>query len=151
MGYFFTVQDDRLKYFFAGPGEPDSNKATKLFALIKTNKEEAINYLAAIPPPKQPGPNLDTSEVINQIYLGTFTGSALIPVLSEYQDIFGYCVWICANDQAADRKRADATISDLVFTVQEFKEIVETAMSGHDKLKALMEVKRIFKGLVMAG
>ncbi|MCM0758119.1 hypothetical protein M7775_05955 [Sporomusa sphaeroides DSM 2875] len=51
----------------------------------------------------------------------------------------------------AAKKRADATICDLIFTVKEFKLMIETAMVARDELKALIDAKRTFNGLVMAG
>lgn len=62
-----------------------------------------------------------------------------------------YSVWICASETLAAKKRADATICDLIFTVKEFKLMIETAMVARDELKALIDAKRTFNGLVMAG
>lgn len=152
MGYIFTVQNGRLKYRYAGPSDPDPKVVAELIASLRANKEEALSYLGAIPPPPVAlKPEIDDAEVINKVYQGTFTGSALIPVLPEYQDIFGYCVWICANETLAAAKRADRTICDLIFTVAEFKLMIETAMADRDELKALIDAKRTFNGLVMAG
>lgn len=152
MGYIFTVVNGRLKYRYSGPDEPDVSLAAELIASLRANKEEALSYLGAIPPPlAELKPDIDTAEVIHKIYQGTFTGSALISVLPEYRDIFGYSVWICASETLAAKKRADATICDLIFTVKEFKLMIETARVARDELKALIDAKRTFNGLVMAG
>lgn len=147
MGYVFTVLGGRLKYHYAGPGEPDI-RASELLMELRANKEEVLNYIAAIPPPAPLECDNDTAEIINKVYQGTFSGSALVPVLPEYRDIFGYSVWICANEQAATKKRIDSTISDLVFTVTEFKAMVETAMKGLDELRSVINVKRTFGGVI---
>lgn len=85
-------------------------------------------------------------DVIRAIYSGTFKGSCLLPVMPDYQDILGNAVWVCANEQQAARKRR--TEPELVFAVNEFKLIVETAEKGVDGLRRVINTKRTFGGVI---
>ncbi|SDE24016.1 hypothetical protein [Sporomusa acidovorans] len=84
--------------------------------------------------------------VINAIYAGTFNGSVLIKVLPEYQQVLGLAVWVCSNPETAARKRQAEV--ELVFTTEELKLVVETAMDGIEELRCLIDAKRMFGGVI---
>lgn len=91
-------------------------------------------------------PYQTAEDVIQVIYAGTFKGSCLLPVLPAYQEVLGQACWICANEQQAARKRKTET--ELVFSVREFKAVIDTAAQGMAGLVAVINAKRTFRGVV---
>lgn len=85
-------------------------------------------------------------EVIRAIYNNTFKGACLIPVKPAYREIFGTACWICGSERQALRKRM--TEAELVFTVDEFKLIVDEALHGKEVLQAIIEQKKAFGGVI---
>jgi hypothetical protein len=45
IGYHFTLNGDKIRYDWQGPGEPDSSQVAPLFESIKANREAAILFL----------------------------------------------------------------------------------------------------------
>jgi len=73
-------------------------------------------------------------------------GAALIPVLPAYHEILGQACWVCSKTETAAKKRH--TEQEMVFTVGEFKVIVETALQGSEALQSVINVKRAFNGVI---
>jgi hypothetical protein len=135
-----TLNDNgTLKVSFHG--EPDK----LLIQALRDNKVRIIEYLRR--QDTRSTPDYNTAEdVIRAIYEGTFRGAALIPVLPDYQEILGQACWVCAKMETAAKKRH--TEQELVFTVEEFKVIVETALQEIEGLQSVVNVKRAFNGVI---
>ncbi|MBP2650763.1 MAG: hypothetical protein H6Q74_1588 [Firmicutes bacterium] len=107
-------------------------------------------YLDLVKRMKEPANNTTneygTAEnVIKAIYAGTYKGSCLLPVLSEYQDILGKAVWVCSSERQAGRKRE--TEKEIVLTVDELKMVVNEAMRGKTELRTIIQAKQAFNGV----
>lgn len=134
-----SLNDDNLKVSFNG--EPDE----ALLQAIRDNKEALVRRLSQ-QTYQLKRTDKTAEDVIRAIYAGTFTGAALIPVLQAYQAVLGQAVWVCATERQAARKRHIE--AELVFTVDEFKAVVETALQGIDGLRSVINVKRTFGGII---
>lgn len=86
-------------------------------------------------------------DVIHAIYDGSFKGACILPVSLSYRHVLGESIWVCSNDQQARRKRSNDT--RLVFTVNEFKEIVLLGMQGMDDLRSVIQAKHTFGGVIV--
>lgn len=46
MGYHFTLNGDKIRFFWQGPGDPpDPSQVAPLFEVIKADREAAISFL----------------------------------------------------------------------------------------------------------
>jgi len=131
--------NDTLKVSFHG------EKDDLLIQALRDNKAKIIEILRR--QDIQPTPAYSTAEdVIRAIYEGSFKGAALIPVLPAYHEILGQACWVCSKTETAAKKRH--TEQEMVFTVGEFKVIVETALQGREALQSVVNVKRAFNGVI---
>lgn len=86
-------------------------------------------------------------DVIHAIYNGSFKGACILPVSLPYRPVFGESIWVCSNDQQARRKRSNDT--RMVFTIDEFKEIVLLGIQGIDDLRSVIQAKHTFGGVIV--
>lgn len=88
-------------------------------------------------------------QVVKAIFDGTYRSNCLVPVRDEFQESLGAAVWICADKLIAERKRGE--VAELSFTIPEFITVADTARSGMDALRGIIEGKRCFGGVIEEG
>jgi len=58
MGFSLWVEGGKIKYRYAGPGQPDPDLARRLLAKVAMHKAEAVAYLVTRPAPHRARPML---------------------------------------------------------------------------------------------
>lgn len=87
----------------------------------------------------------DTWQVLALAFAGGLRHSCLIPVLADYQAVFGECIWLCPDEDKAQVKQQEGQVA---FTPDELMDIIPIA--AHDPVGAagMVAAKRLFSGII---
>jgi hypothetical protein len=87
----------------------------------------------------------DTWQVLAMAFAGQLKKSYLIPVLPEYQIVFGTAIWICPDEDKVQAKQKDAFPA---FTPDELQDIILIAAKDRSEAVNIIVAKKAFSGII---
>lgn len=88
----------------------------------------------------------DTWQVLSLAFAGRLRHSCLIPVLPDYQLIFGSAIWICPDEGKAQDKQKNG--QEIAFTPDELLDIIRIAGQDRQAAAGIVAVKKSFGGII---
>lgn len=87
----------------------------------------------------------DTWHVLAMAFAGRLKESYLIPVLPEFQIVFGAAIWICPDEDKVQVKQDDSCPA---FTPDELKDIILIAAKDRAGAANIIAAKKSFGGII---
>lgn len=88
----------------------------------------------------------DTWQVLALAFSGRLQYSCLIPVLPQYQIVFGEAIWLCPDEDKAQDKQRDG--QSVAFTPDELMDIIPIAAQDLEGAASIVAAKRAFGGII---
>jgi len=88
----------------------------------------------------------NTWQALSLAFAGRLRHSCLIPVLPDYQAVFGdTAIWICPDE---DKARLKQKTGQIAFSPDELQDIIRIAAQDKHKAASIIAVKKTFGGVI---